>query len=99
MDAIASPLITVLANVIADILVSKGIIDSSSKVALIQVMNNSMASAMTLGVAVYSVYKVVELQKHKITMGGQQQFSQPVSQTEPTGQSGLVPGQKNNPTA
>lgn len=94
MDVIASPLITVLANVVADLLVSKGIIDSGSKLAVIQTINNSMAAVMTLGIGVYSTYKMVELQKHKATLTHSAplatktetvvQVSQPISQTIPT---------------
>lgn len=108
MDALASPLITVLANVVADLLVSKGIIDTGSKVAVIQLINNGIAGLMTLGVAVYSMYKVVELKKHQLTLAHSapiatktvtvEKISQPISQKEAVGQMGVVPEQKSAPT-
>lgn len=67
MDAFISPFVTILANIIADILVSKGIIDAGSKQTVIQSVNTIVAGLMTVVVAVVTVVKAVDLAKHKIT--------------------------------
>lgn len=79
MDIIASPIVTVILNMVASFLVSKGILDSHSSVAFVQVGNSLIAGLMTTGVAVVSIYKMVDLKKHQITasnLTGQQQISQ-----------------------
>lgn len=114
MDVIASPLITAVLNLIASVLVAKGILDSKSAADFVQFGNSAFASLMTFGVAVYSIYKVVELKKHQLNISTQAPtatttekiitISQPISQTplqEPAGQKGVGNGNTSvpNPTA
>lgn len=80
MDAFISPFITILANIIADVLVSKGIIDAGSKQVVIQNVNTIAAALMTMVVAVVTVIKAVDLAKHKITASASTQSVTPVSQ-------------------
>ncbi len=102
MDVIASPIITVVLNLIASFLVSRGILDSHSTFAFIQYGNSLIAGIMTTWVGLYSIYKIVELKKHQLTVTKQAPtatktetvvtVTQPISPTGealPTGQSGL----------
>lgn len=105
MEAIASPLLTAILNVIASILVSQGILDTHSAAAFVQLGNVAFASIMTLGVTVYSMYKIVELKKHQLSLAHEaslaalntkaptisQSFSQ-IPPTEPVGQKGTANG-------
>lgn len=101
MDIVASPFITVILNMVASVLVSRGILDSHSVVAFVQLGNNLIAGVMTVSVAIYSIYKMVDLQKHKLSVATPA-ASMPVSQVVSTpathGQSGLPVDQKSNPT-
>jgi len=93
MDVITSPLITVILNLVASVLVSKGILDSHSSVAFVQEGNNLIAGLTTTVVALYTLYKSFDLAKHKVTLAHQApvatktetvvQISQPVSQETP----------------
>lgn len=104
MDIIASPIITVILNLLASALIARGILDSHSAVAFIQFGNNAIAGIMTFGVAIYSIYKMVDLKKHGMTLASTVPtatktetvvtVTQPVTPTAeplPVGQSGVVP--------
>lgn len=92
MDAITSPLVTVVLNLVASVLVSKGILDSKSSVAFVQLGNSVIVGITTALVAIWSIYKMVDLKKHQISANTQivkngqvVTISQPASK----GQSGL----------
>ena len=89
MDLITSPFVTVILNIVASVLISWGILDSHSAVALVQFGNNFIAGATTVIVSGYSIYKVVELRKHEISTTTPSQFSQNTPNFSQTGQSGL----------
>jgi len=71
MDTALSPIVTVILNLVAGVLVSKGIIDSHSAAAFVQLANNILAALITIGLGVYSIYKTVEMYKHKISVASQ----------------------------
>jgi hypothetical protein len=71
MDIVASPVLTIVLNLVATSLVSKGILDASQKEATIQLLNNVIAALMTVLVGGYSIYKMVDLHKHKLTIASQ----------------------------
>lgn len=110
MDVIASPLVTVVLNLVASVLVARGILDSHSTVAFVQTGNNLIAGIVTVWIGVYSIYKMVELKKHQLTLANQAPtatktesivtISQPISQTtstNPTGQMGTPGSTISNP--
>lgn len=67
MDFVGSPIVTMVLNIIAAGLVSHGILDSQAKDQFVQLLNNLIAAVITAAVAFYSIFKVVDLHKHKIT--------------------------------
>jgi len=67
-DLALSPILTVILNVTASFLVSKGILDIASKETFIETMKAVLAAVTTITVSVYSIYKMVELHKHNATM-------------------------------
>jgi hypothetical protein len=92
MELVGSPIVTMVLNIVAAFLISKGILDIRYRETFIQLANNAIAGIVTVSVALYSIFKMVDLQKHKITattQADQQNFSQPISQTVPSGQTGL----------
>ncbi|HEX9060866.1 MAG TPA: hypothetical protein VF941_11860 [Clostridia bacterium] len=103
MDVIASPIITVVLNLVANILIAKGILDSRSAVSFVQFGNNAIAGLMTFGVGVYSIYKMIELKKHQITTNAKTAslpsvpFTTPQTTIGTTGQSGMTLGTNNKP--
>lgn len=103
MDVIASPIITVILNLIANILVAKGILDSHNAVAFVQFGNNAVAGLMTFGIGVYSIYKMIELKKHQLSTTTQTisnpgvLVSYPNTASTSTGQSGMTTGTNNKP--
>lgn len=68
MDLPLSPIITIILNIIASFLVSKGILDTNTKNMFVMLVNNAISGLMTVGIAVYSIYKIVDLHKHKISV-------------------------------
>lgn len=67
-DLALSPILTVILNVAASFLVSKGILDIASKETFIETMKAVLAAVTTITVSVYSIYKMVELHKHNATI-------------------------------
>jgi len=68
MDVWFSPLATAVLNIIASFLVAKGILDQGTKEMFVQTMNNMLAAFVTVGIGGYSIYKMVDLHKHKLTL-------------------------------
>lgn len=92
MDILTSPLVTVILNLIAQVLVSKGILDSRSTIAFVQIGNSLIAGMTTMIVAVVSIHKMFNYHQVKLTTPStisNPQFSQQFSQGVAVGQSGL----------
>ena len=95
MDAIISPFTTVLLNMVASLLVARGILDNNNVASFVQLGNTIVAGIMTLGVAIYSIYKMVDLQKHKISSASSSSVNKisqekaDFSQKSPSSQPGL----------
>lgn len=62
-----SPLITMVLNIVAAFLVSKGILDTHSQLMFVQVGDNIIAAMVTVLLGGYSIYKMVDLKKHQIS--------------------------------
>ncbi len=82
MDVAFSPMVTVVLNIIAGALVSKGVLDAHSKDAFVILANNVIAGFITVSISLYSIFKVVDLKKHQITTVGPTVKTE-VSQTAP----------------
>jgi hypothetical protein len=68
MDFVASPIFTIIINIIAQGLVSRGILDQSTKDVFVQTVNNTLVATGSAVIGIYSIYKIIELHKHKITI-------------------------------
>lgn len=66
-DLVLSPMVTVILNILASALVSKGVIDEASRDTLVQLANNILAGLITVVVALFSIHKIVDLKKHEVT--------------------------------
>lgn len=75
MGRMSNPLLIALLNIAAGILVAHGIIDDTFKDQLITLMDNAIAALMTLGIAVYTIYKSYEAHKHHMTITSTKQVS------------------------
>lgn len=62
-----SPIVTIVLNIIAGALVAKGVLDTNSRDTFIQLTDNVIAGLVTLGIGVFSISKMVDLHKHKIS--------------------------------
>ena len=103
IDVLGSPILTVVLNLIANMLVARGILDSHSAVAFVQFGNNAVAGLMTFGIGVYSIYKMIELKKHQISSSTVTvsnpgvPVSYPNTASTSIGQSGMTTGTNNKP--
>jgi hypothetical protein len=68
MDLIASPMTTIILNLVAQVLVSRGVLDVSYRDQFIQIANSSIAAGATLIIGLYSIYKMIDLKKHQLTV-------------------------------
>ena len=68
MDAIFSPFITIIANLIVGLLMSKGIIDQSSRQQAYQLIDTCLAAALTAVLGIASMYYAH--QTHKVNVLG-----------------------------
>lgn len=75
MSRLSNPLLIAFLNILAGILVAHGIIDDTFKDQLITLMDNAIAAAMTLGIAVYTIYKSYEAHKHHVSLTTTQQIT------------------------
>lgn len=99
MDLPLTPIVTVMLNIIASFLVSKGILDNSTKDTFIQLANNIISGIMTIIIAVYSINKIVDLNKHKMTIQGPQTPTPPTpATTEPASPLSVVGTTTSTPT-
>lgn len=62
-----SPIVTIILNIIAGALVAKGVLDTNSRDTFIQLTDNVIAGLVTAGIAIFSISKMVDLHKHKIS--------------------------------
>jgi len=89
MELLGSPLITMVLNIAATSLVAHGILSEATRDTFVKLVNNSIAAGVTFFVALYSIYKMVDLHKHKLTItspGGTMVSSAPTSTMLPIAQ-------------
>lgn len=63
-----SVLLTAILNIIMSILVAKGVIDQGNKDQLVQIANNTIGGLIVVLTGGYSMYKIVDIHKHKMTL-------------------------------
>jgi len=93
MDAIFSPYITIAANLLVGFLMSKGIVDNSSRQAAYQLINNAIAALLTLIFGIASIYYAHETHKVNVLAKTNSQLI-----TLPSTSSVIMTGQKSTAT-